>query len=348
MLDKQTCAADESYLLDIARVRLRELGVKNVPQFNAVLQKFEEARDARVAAEQLINRSFARAREREDEAKRLVELAKRELRGLLESPEQNATQRTLVDAVRRKMSDFQYSTASVAFELFQNADDAVAELEEMEGSIDRMAQQFVLRLNTEQTVLESSLGRPINRHECPGFQRVNISADTIRTCRKMLTLNFSDKGVNPNDRPAIVTGRFGLGFKSVFFVSEQPEVISGRLAFEIRGGFFPVALCQSAAEEMREKARKLGGPGLAPTAIRLKWTQQTQSHQIATAIDDFAAVAPLLTIFSRRIRTLVVGEGAKGRTWTNTETNLTRTGRTVHSKIAKHGFLVFPMLSWLR
>ena len=76
--------------------------------------------------------------------------------------------------------------------------------------------------------------------------------------QKMLTLNFSDKGVNPNDRPAIVTGRFGLGFKSVFFVSEQPEVISGRLAFEIRGGFFPVALCQSAAEEMREKAREAG------------------------------------------------------------------------------------------
>lgn len=331
----------QSYLLDMAEARLRELGVKNVPQFNAVLRKFEEARDARVAAEQLINRSFARAKERDDEAKRLVELAKRELRGLLESPEQNATQRTLVDAVRRKMSDFQYSTASVAFELFQNADDAVAELEEMEGSIDRMAQQFVLGLNTDQTVLEIfHWGRPINRHECPGFHR-GIECGYDQDLQKMLTLNFSDKGVTPNDGPAIVTGRFGLGFKSVFFVSEQPEVISGRLAFEIRGGFFPVALCQSAAEEMREKARKLGGPGLAPTAIRLKWTPQTQSHQIVAAIDDFTAVAPLLTIFSRRIRTLVVGEGAKGRTWTNTETNLTRSGRTVHSKIGNTAFLCF-------
>ena len=331
----------QSYLLDMAEARLRELGVKNVPQFNSVLQKFEEARDARVAAEQLANRSFARARERDDEAKRVVELAKRELRGLLESPEQNATQRKLVDAVRRKMSDFQYSTGSVPFELFQNADDAVAELEEMESSIDRMARQFVLNLDSEHRLLEIfHWGRPINRHECPGFQG-GLERGYDQDLQKMLTLNFSDKGVNPNERPAIVTGRFGLGFKSVFFVSEQPEVISGRLAFEIRGGFFPVALSQAAAEEMREKARELGKPGLAPTAIRLKWAHQTQPHQISGAVDDFIAVAPLLTIFARRIRTLIVAQGAKRDTWTNTETNLTSTGRVVRSQIRNMAFLCF-------
>ncbi len=54
----------------------------------------------------------------------------------------------------------------------------------------------------------------------------------------MLILNSSDKG----EREELVTGKFGLGFKSVFFLTDRPQVASGDLAFEVRGGFFPVPL----------------------------------------------------------------------------------------------------------
>src|SRR5207237_185748 len=114
--------------------------------------------------------------------------------------------RTLVDAVCRKMTDFQYSLESVPFELFQNGDDAVAELEEMQTDLDPQAKKFVLHLDSSQGMLEIvHWGRPINRHEFPNF-REGLKRGYDQDLQKMLTLNFSDKGVQADDTPAIVTG----------------------------------------------------------------------------------------------------------------------------------------------
>jgi hypothetical protein len=232
------------YLLDMAEARLNELGIKGVPKLKAILQTFSEARQARVDADLLKDQAPSRARERSDEASRLFSSAMLELSRLLESPEEVVTQRTLVNAVRRKMTDFQYSLSSVPLELFQNADDAAAELQEMQNDLDPSAHQFVLHFDSQQRILEIlHWGRPINRHESPGF-RDGLKRGYDQDLQKMLTLNFSDKRVHANDGQALVTGRFGLGFKSVFFVSELPAIISARLAFEIRGGFFPVRFRQ--------------------------------------------------------------------------------------------------------
>src|SRR5208282_2340673 len=197
-----------SYLLDMAEARLRELGVKDVPQLNSVLQKFTEARQARVDAELLANNAPAKAKQRSADAEKLSDFAKRELVALLEADQENATQRGLVDAVRRKMSDYQYGLDSLAFELFQNADDAVAELEEMQNSEDPQARRFILRLDNEQKAVEIvHWGRPINRYEYPGFYE-GLKRGYDQDLQKMLTLNFSDKGVNPGNHPGFVTGRF--------------------------------------------------------------------------------------------------------------------------------------------
>ena len=239
------------YLLDMAEARLKELGVRNVPKLDSILRDFEDARQARVDAEMLESRAPVKAQQRRDDASKLVESAKQELLVLLEVDQESSTRSMLVDAVRNKMIDFQYSLGSVAFELFQNADDALAELEEMQNGLDPKARQFVVHLDSQQKILEIvHWGRPINRHEFAGFPD-GRKRGYDQDLQKMLTLNFSDKGIHTDNRPAIVTGRFGLGFKSVFFVSEQPEVISGRLSFEIRGGFFPVPLPLAVAEEMR-------------------------------------------------------------------------------------------------
>jgi hypothetical protein len=332
----------QSYLLDMAEERLNELGIKDVAKFEAILKKFTEARQARVDADMLATRAPVRAQQRSEEAGKLVGAAKQELLDLLEATQENAIRRTLVNAVRRKMTDFQYSLSSVAFELFQNADDAVAELGEMQKTLDRKERQFVLHLDSQERILEIfHWGRPINRHEFPGF-REGLKRGYDQDLQKMLTLNFSDKGVGASDQPAIVTGRFGLGFKSVFFVSEQPEVISGRLAFDIRGGFFPVPLSPRVAKEMRDNADKLGGPGLVPTAIRLKWAEHIQANEVAKAIDNFGRVAPLLTVFSRHINTLIITCDDATKTWMNNmEKALTESGGTTHVPIGNMNFLCF-------
>jgi hypothetical protein len=330
-----------SYLLDVAEARLRELGVRDVPQLSAVLHKFTEAQRARVDAEILAENNPAKSKQRASDAERLLGFAKRDLVGLFEAEPQNATQRRLVDAVRRKMNDYQYSLGSIAFELFQNADDAAAEIEEMQNSELPQACRFVLRMDTHERVLEVyHWGRPINHYEHPGFQD-GLKRGYDQDLEKMLTLNFSDKGVGADSRPALVTGRFGLGFKSVFFLAQEPEVISGRLAFRIKAGFFPVPLLPSVATELRAAAFAIGVCGVAPTAIRLKWAQHIRDSEVVNAVNDFVSVAPLLPVFSRRIRTLTVVQDDQNTTWTAAETKLADSGRFSFVQIGNRSFFRF-------
>src|SRR5207253_2960045 len=109
-----------SYLLDMAEARLRELGVKDVPELKLILQKFNEARQARVDAELLSSNAPAKATQRSEDAERLSDFAKSDLVGLLVADQENGTQQGLVEAVRRKMNDYQYNAESISFELFQN------------------------------------------------------------------------------------------------------------------------------------------------------------------------------------------------------------------------------------
>jgi hypothetical protein len=329
------------YLLDMAESRLKELAVKGVPQFEKVLRQFSEARQERVEAELMKSQAPARAKQKLEKAETLVDHAKSELLDILKSPQEDATRRTLVEAVRRKMTDFQYSVASVALELFQNADDAVAEWEEMKTTLLPKEDQFVAHLDVAQRRLELfHWGRPINRHAFPGFNQ-GFKRGYDQDLQKMLTLNFSDKGVGNDDQPAIVTGRFGLGFKTVFFVADQPEVISGRLAFEIRGGFYPVPLPPEQASDLRQWAENLGGHGLIPTAIRLTWSDETRAEDLAKAFGEFARIAPLLAIFSRRIRTLTVNTASQVSTFASQEKTLSRTGRFTHIRAGSEAYLCF-------
>lgn len=329
------------YLLDMAEARLKELAVRGHEKLDQVLRRFSDARQARVDAELLRKQAPGRAREKLERANKLVDEAKRGLVGLLESPEEEATRRMLVSAVRRKMTDFQYAASSVALELFQNADDAVAEWEEMKEELHPHEKHFFLHLDTMEKRLELlHWGRPINQHTFAGFQH-GVKRGYDQDLQKMLTLNFSDKGVSSPNEPVTVTGRFGLGFKTVFFVADEPEVISGRLAFQIRGGFYPVSLASDRAEALREWTEILSEPGLVPTAIRLPWAAGIRSQDLAEALADFARIAPLLSVFARRIRTLVVKNGDDSLTISCQEQALTGSGRLTHIQVAQDAYLCF-------
>jgi hypothetical protein len=329
------------YLLDMAEARLKELAVRGLPEFDRVLQQFSDARQARVDAELMKTQAPSRAREKNERAESLLAETKRTLVNLLQSPQNEITQRVLVEAVRRKMTDFQYSLDSVALELFQNADDAVAEWDEMKRGLHPQECQFLLHLDAGQRRLELiHWGRPINRHAFAGFQH-GLRRGYDQDLQKMLTLNFSDKGVGSGEQAVIVTGRFGLGFKTVFFVADQPEVISGRLAFEIRGGFFPVPLPLDKANALREWAGTLGSPGLVPTAIRLKWAADMKAEDLSKAFDSFTQIAPLLAIFSRRIRSFTIKNGEDSVTVTSHEQKLTSSGRVMQIQAAQKSYLAF-------
>ena len=57
-----------------------------------------------------------------------------------------------------------------------------------------------------------------------------------RDLLNMLLMNFSEKRVGDD-----LTGKFGLGFKSVHVVSDNVGIASGYIALRITGGLLPVS-----------------------------------------------------------------------------------------------------------
>lgn len=209
----------------------------------------------------------------------------------------------VLDQMRKKLQDFQYEPDAVLFELFQNADDAAVELARCESNgddyfeIPEAAQRLVIQ--TEQSVIRvMHWGRLINY--CPpnlpdkwrGF------GDDLK---KMLVLNSSDK---PDD--ATTTGRFGLGFKSVFLVCDKPRIISGDLMVEICGSILPVPWkATDTANNLLHK--HTADRSYRGTLIELPITR----GKISELRKRFEQHSGLLTVFSRAIRQIQVDtEGA--------------------------------------
>jgi hypothetical protein len=202
-------------------------------------------------------------------------------------------QAELVAAVRRKVSEFRYEPRSVLFELFQNADDAYAECN---SPIDASS-VFVIE-QTAHGLAVFHNGRPINR-----------SGDTDASAhrhdlRKMLSLGHSDKGVGP--APGNVTGHFGLGFKSVFLLTDCPRVVSGRLAFEVLGGVYPREMEHRLAEKLRNRIKLIGLPPERATIFEIPTRMEVDPED---ALEPFRRLAHLLVVFARRIRSIRCGPG---------------------------------------
>ena len=162
-----------------------------------------------------------------------------------------STQHSLLVAVRRKIEDhYQYKPQSVPFEIFQNADDAVVELLEMRGNShtdNKDETRFVIQQEHDRIAL-IHWGRPINKFRSALIDDAQ-SRKFKRDLEKMLILSYSDKSQSTET----VTGKFGLGFKSVFLVASKPRVASGQLGFEVVGGFFPKQLTGNRLTELKDQ-----------------------------------------------------------------------------------------------
>lgn len=199
----------------------------------------------------------------------------------------------LLTAIRGKIEQFGYNPDRVLFELFQNADDAAVQHPPPEPARFRL------------DVSDGSLrvlhwGRQINH---PG-------ADAERGHREgwhhdlfnMLLMNLSDKREG-------VTGRFGLGFKSVHLLSAGVGIASGFVACRVRGGMLP---------EVWDAGRQISldfvQAGRRATVIDVP-VEPDREADAAKAVAAFRQAARWLPAMSRHLRTVEL-TGAEPRIWT--------------------------------
>ena len=159
------------------------------------------------------------------DAPRHPEEARNALWGAAQSDEGAAE---LLDAMRRKIGEMGYSPSRVIFELYQNAVDAQAQWNgngrfRMEADYDANQKISCLRV--------IHWGRPINQ---PGSDaQIADQEGHRRDLANMLAINHSAKD---GDR---VTGRFGLGFKTVHMLTDEVRLASAGIALRILGGMIP-------------------------------------------------------------------------------------------------------------
>jgi hypothetical protein len=271
----------QAVLLEGAGHYLRQFGLTSPPTLRDALRQYDDAADRRAeertAAERGRNLDGETAEEKADKARR-------HLQQLIET--NNEVGSAILAAVRRKLGDYRYHTAAVLFELFQNADDAYVELGQ-EG-----ARLFAVHAEAE-CVTVMHAGRRINR---PAGAEAE-DAGHARDLRKMLALGHSDKGFGTEGD--VVTGRFGLGFKSVFLICDQPAVVSGRLGFEVLGGIYPRPLGKELAEHLRQRLQTLGPVAGDGTVFELPLRKETSLDKV---IGPFRDLAAYLVVFAQRIR----------------------------------------------
>lgn len=199
----------------------------------------------------------------------------------------------LLTSIRCKIEEFGYNPDRVIFELFQNADDAAVQHPPPEAARFRL------------DVFDGSLrvlhwGRQINH---PG-------ADVEQGHREgwhhdlfnMLLMNLSDKREG-------VTGRFGLGFKSVHLVSAGVGIASGFVACRVRGGMLPEVW-----DDGRRISLEASRAGRRATVIDVP-VEPDREADAAKAVAAFRQAARWLPAMSRHLRTVEL-EGAEHRVWT--------------------------------
>ena len=227
---------------------------------------------------------------------RQIKNLKSELSNLLEgeSPESEQLREQLLQSVPAKIDLYGYRLQSIPFELFQNADDAVIEWRGMSQTqkLDDKRKQFVV-VWAENKLLFIHAGRPIGCFQHPDHpEKQYCDRGFDRDLEKMLAFNISDKGEG-------VTGKFGLGFKSIYLVCKRPCVLSKSLGFSVEGGLMPSRLNPEKRNELRKNLDDYIGLAEA-TIVELALDQNISVQDV---LQDFQAFARILLVFSKGIKT---------------------------------------------
>lgn len=278
----------KEFLLQGAPYIMRMLGVHNrIPVIKDLLNQWDNLRHQQAELKQQKKSVEHLEHQIEDLILKLSRLLEEE------SAENKHIRNDLWQAVREKIGLHGYRPQSIPFELFQNADDAATEWMQISPSlqIDDDRKQFVIVL-TKHQLLFIHAGRPIGcfQHpELPENQYRDRGFD--RDLEKMLAFNMSDKGDS-------VTGKFGLGFKSIYLVCKRPHVLSKNLGFTVEGGLIPSRLNPEKTNKLRkELQRYINLPDATVVELELEADFLAQS-----IIQEFQERASILIVFSRIIK----------------------------------------------
>jgi hypothetical protein len=193
----------------------------------------------------------------------------------------------LLAAVRGKIRDFGYSASRVLFELFQNADDAYRQ---QDAAIKDACFRVEISSEGSGGFRVIHWGRPINHlgPDARDGRRLGHDRDLLN----MLLMNFSEK--RPGED---LTGKFGLGFKSVHVLSDSVGIASGFIALRTVGGFVPTAWPNGIDEaEVRKRS-----DGRKATVIDVPFSAET-SGDGDEAARAFRASMTWIPAFARAIR----------------------------------------------
>lgn len=286
-------AVAQNMIVDQALAFLRQIGAQSHPRLKEALGMWDDAR-----RQEAVEDAHAMTSGRSTELRRK---ARDNIRRLLAGETQ--VQAVVLVGVKRKLSEFQYTACSVPFEIWQNADDAVSELVRLGLDPNQAAALGFVTLCANDALLFGHWGRLINEFAGPdGSNCRGVGFD--RDLEKMLVPAISDKSQITAQGQAALTGKFGLGFKSVFFITDTPEILSGNVDFVIRGGIYPVRLDDLQRATMEHALRDMSpGDWRRGTLIRLP----LRSDGSATAdqvLALFRALAPILVVFARRLKRL--------------------------------------------
>jgi len=306
-----------NFLIDL-NVGLKHEGLKQI------LNKWENLESAQESKKLFVENlrrttqgRYAIEAEREsyERIKTKIKDTRKEIYQLLEMKEIKAA---ILEAIRNKIYNESYRLQSIPFELFQNADDAVLELEEM-GEHGSEGKQFVIHIEKDKLTF-LHWGRPINYYrndpQYPDRDQFGFHRDLEKMLAFRSEKNYASIELGSEERTER-TGQFGLGFKSVHLLTSEPRVLSGRLGFKIEGGRIPRELEQEHCDRLRAILNTYNDGyryGLKGTLIELPFDNNAplvidflKKHQSLTDIAKiFSDLAGILTVFAKRIRCCVV------------------------------------------
>ena len=222
--------------------------------------------------------------------------------------ESRIDRQSVLQAVKSRLEQYQYESSGIPLELFQNADDAVVEL----GQCPTQSAGGGDGPSTRHFVAEERLaglrfvhwGRPINARGPVGLDVERRGYD--RDLEKMLILSATDKLGGEG-----LTGKFGLGFKSVLLACDEPSILSGRLAVRVVAGILPQPWEDAA--EARRWLDALGPDNQSGTLVDLPIVDGAIRTRV---MERFRQLAGVLCVFGRAIRSIrQVGEFKSSCSW---------------------------------
>lgn len=279
-------------LLDELPVKLAEFRLEDSPGLGPMIECLKN----------LTRHKLERGNVADEQQRRRVDSnlrdARKRLTDLLREPRVAGSLR---GRVRAMLGEYAYSRASVLLELLQNADDALEQQRVMtrcEGLPDA-ARAVVIELcdvpgAASPTVRLSHWGRLINDHGGNNFlegRQYRWDQDLYLMARFQVS---AKRDAEDSTTAVQSTGRFGLGFKSVHLVSDDPVVRSGSLAFRFEAALVPAEVTGELASPMPEV------DGHPATTIELPLAVEFEPADLLK--DMFSRLMPVVSVFTAMAR----------------------------------------------